>query len=207
MPYNSRARQRSFGGNNRFRSNTNNRSKSHNMVKGRGQYIDPAKFVREASFVEAEAYEPTHTFAEFKTHQVIKDNLTAKGYEIPSPIQDQTIPLGLEGRDVIGIANTGTGKTAAFAVPVLDKLINNPHSKALIIAPTRELAQQIEDEMRSIGKNSGMSGVLLIGGTPMGPQLRDLRNKPRVVIGTPGRIKDHLERGTLHLATSEPFVA
>ncbi|HMS31234.1 MAG TPA: DEAD/DEAH box helicase [Candidatus Saccharibacteria bacterium] len=206
MPYNSRARQRSFGGNNRFRSNTNNRSKSHNMVKGRGQYIDPAKFVREASFVEAEAYEPTHTFAEFKTHQVIKDNLTAKGYEIPSPIQDQTIPLGLEGRDVIGIANTGTGKTAAFAVPVLDKLINNPHSKALIIAPTRELAQQIEDEMRSIGKNSGMSGVLLIGGTPMGPQLRDLRNKPRVVIGTPGRIKDHLERGTLHLATFDQVV-
>lgn len=205
MPYNSRARQRSFGGNSRFRSN-NNRSKSHNMVKGRGQYIDPAKFVREASFVEAEAYEPTHTFADFKTHQIIKDNLIAKGYEIPSPIQDQTIPLGLEGRDVIGIANTGTGKTAAFAVPVLDKLMNNPHSKALIIAPTRELAQQIEDEMRSIGKNSGMFGVLLIGGTPMGPQLRDLRNKPRVVIGTPGRIKDHLERGTLHLSTFDQVV-
>ncbi len=205
MPYNSRAKQHSFGGNSRFRSN-NNRSKSRNMVKGRGQYIDPAKFVCEASFVEADKYEPTHKFADFKTHQLIKDNLAAKGYEIPSPIQDQTIPLGLEGRDVIGIANTGTGKTAAFAVPVLDKLMNNPHSNALIIAPTRELAQQIEDELRSIGKKSGMFGVLLIGGTPMGPQLRDLRSKPRVVIGTPGRIKDHLERGTLHLATFDVVV-
>ncbi len=205
MPYNSRARQRSFGGNSRFRSN-NNRSKSRNMVKGRGQYIDPAKFVREAQFKEVDQYTPTHTFADFKAQQLIKDNLAAKGYEVPSPIQDQTIPLGLEGRDVIGIANTGTGKTAAFAVPVLNKLLHNPHSKALIVAPTRELAQQIEDEMRSIAKNSGLFGVLLIGGTPMGPQLRDLRAKPRVVIGTPGRIKDHLERGTLHLTTFDQVV-
>lgn len=205
MPYNSRARQRYYGGNNRFRSN-NNRTKTRNMVKGRGQYIDPAKFVCEAKFSEVEQYVPTHMFTDFDAHQLIKDNLAAKGYEMPSPIQDQTIPLGLEGRDVIGIANTGTGKTAAFSVPVLNLLLKNPHSKALIVAPTRELAQQIEDEMRSIGRNSGLMGVLLIGGTPMGPQLRDLRLKPRVVIGTPGRIKDHLERGTLHLSTFDQVV-
>ena len=204
MPYNSQARRRSFGGNNRFRSN--NRNKTRNMVKGRGQYIDPAKFVREATFKEEEKYESTHNFSDFNAHQLIKDNLHAKGYEIPSPIQDQTIPLGLNGSDVIGIANTGTGKTAAFSVPVLNKLLKNPHSKALIVAPTRELAQQIEEEMRSIAKNSGLFGVLLIGGTPMGPQLRDLRLKPRVVIGTPGRIKDHLERGTLHLSTFDQVV-
>lgn len=203
--YSSRPQRRtSYGGGNRFGGG--NRNKSRNMVKGRGQYIDPAKFVREAQFKEEEQYIAQHTFADFDVHQLIKDNLAAKGYETPSPIQDQTIPLGLEGNDVIGIANTGTGKTAAFAVPVLNALMNNPHSRALIIAPTRELAQQIEDELKSIAKGSGLFGVLLIGGTPMGPQLRDLREKPRVVIGTPGRIKDHLERGTLHLATFDQIV-
>lgn len=197
--YNSRpGRRSSYGGNNRFRSN--NRGKSRNMVKGRGQYIDPAKFIREARPVEREEYTPTYTFSDFKVDQRLKDNLTAKGYQTPSPIQDQTIPLGLEGKDIIGIANTGTGKTAAFALPVLDRLMHDPHAKALIIAPTRELAQQIEDECRSIAKGSGLFGVLLIGGTPMGPQLRDLRAKPRIIIGTPGRIKDHLERGSVRLS-------
>lgn len=200
MPYNSRSnnnRRRSYGGNNRRYGNRNN--KTRNMVKGRGQYIDPAKFVREAKPVEVEEYTPTHVFTDFAIDQKLKDNLVAKGYQIPSPIQDQTIPLGLEGKDVIGIANTGTGKTAAFALPVIDRLMHDPHAKAIILAPTRELAQQIEEEMRSLGKGSGVFGVLLIGGTPMGPQLRDLRQKPRVVIGTPGRIKDHLERGSLSL--------
>lgn len=199
MPYNSRStsyRKRSFGGAKHYGSG---RNKTRNMVKGRGQYIDPAKFVRAAKPVEIEEYTPTHTFADFAVDQKLKDNLAAKGYQVPSPIQDQTIPLGLEGKDVIGIANTGTGKTAAFALPVLDRLMHDPHSKALIIAPTRELAQQIEDECRSIAKGSGLFGVLLIGGTPMGPQLRDLKMKPRIVIGTPGRIKDHLERGSLVL--------
>lgn len=199
MPYYQSAKRRTYhaGGNNR-RSFQKTKPRG---VKGRGQYIDPAKFVREAKPVLVEDYTPTHTFADFNVPQLIKDNLTAKGYEIPSPIQDQTIPLGLEGKDIIGIANTGTGKTAAFALPVINRLMQTPHSKALIVAPTRELAQQIEDELRSIAKGSGLSGVLLIGGTPMGPQLRDLRHKPRVVIGTPGRIKDHLERGSLRLDT------
>lgn len=193
-------RKNSYGGGNRGRYQNRGRgNRNANMVKGRGQYIDPAKFVKVAKPVEVEEYTPTHRFADFAIDQHIKDNLTVKGYQVPSPIQDQTIPLGLEGKDVIGIANTGTGKTAAFALPVIDRLMHDPHAKAIILAPTRELAQQIEDEMRSIGKGSGIFGVLLIGGTPMGPQLRDLKHKPRIVIGTPGRIKDHLERGSLQL--------
>lgn len=213
MPYNQSNSRRSYGGNNnrggnnRFRGNGGGNSRTRNMVKGRGQYIDPIKFVRPAVITEAiDEFVPVNTFADFKVNDLLKQNIIDKGYVTPSPIQDQTIPLGLEGKDVIGIANTGTGKTAAFALPVLHKLMNNQHSKALIIAPTRELAQQIEDEFRSIAKGSGLSGVLLIGGTPMGPQLRDLRNKPCVVVGTPGRIKDHLERGTLHLNTFDQVV-
>ncbi len=166
-----------------------------------GQYIDPIKFVKAARPVEAEQYIATHQFDDFDIHDLLKTNLAAKGYQTPSPIQDQTIPVALCGSDVIGIANTGTGKTAAFALPVLHQLMCDSKAKALIIAPTRELAQQIEAEMKSIAKGSGLFGVLLIGGTNIGPQLRDLRLKPRVVIGTPGRIKDHMERGTLRLDT------
>ena len=167
--------------------------------KRRGDYIDPSRLIRVATPSQAADYMPKHKFTDFAIDQVLQNNLAVKGYTIPSPIQDQTIPLGLEGRDVIGIANTGTGKTAAFAVPVMQRLIHEPKSRALIVAPTRELAQQIEEECRSIAKGSGLNGALLIGGSGMGPQLRDLRSNPRIVIGTPGRIKDHLDRGTLKL--------
>ena len=167
--------------------------------KRRGDYIDPSRLIRVATPSQAVDYMPNHKFEDFAVDEVLKNNLATKGYTIPSPIQDQTIPLGLAGRDVIGIANTGTGKTAAFAVPVMQRLIHEPKSRALIVAPTRELAQQIEEECRSIAKGSGLTGAILIGGSSMGPQLRDLRSNPRIVIGTPGRIKDHLERGTLKL--------
>jgi superfamily II DNA/RNA helicase len=174
--------------------------------KRTAQYIDPARFVKAAKIVETvDEFVPVHKFVDFPVEQVLQDNITKKGYVNPSPIQDQTIPLGLEGRDIIGIANTGTGKTAAFAIPVLQRLITSK-SRALIVAPTRELAQQIEDEMRQLGKNGGMFGALLIGGSSMGIQLKDLRRDPQIVIGTPGRIKDHLERRTLDLSTFDTVV-
>lgn len=167
--------------------------------KRQGDYIDPRRFVATAKPTQAEDYTPKHKFEDFDVEQLILDNIKNKGFEVPSPIQDQTIPLGLEGKDVIGIANTGTGKTAAFSVPMLHSLLSRQNTKALIVAPTRELAQQIEAECRSIAKGSGLAGALLIGGSGMGPQLRDLRYRPRIVIGTPGRIKDHVERKTLNL--------
>lgn len=185
----SRSHGRSFGGN--------------SYPKRRGpkkDYIHPSRFVREAKPVEESTYEPAHAFDEFAAHPIIKQNIASRGFTNPSPIQDQAIPLGLEGRDVIGIANTGTGKTIAFAIPVLHRLIEEQNAKALIIAPTRELAQQIEVEMKATGKASGLYGALLIGGSSMGIQLRDLRTNPRVVIGTPGRIMDHMQRGTLDLS-------
>jgi ATP-dependent RNA helicase RhlE len=164
------------------------------------QYINPLKFVKPAKPVApAEEYVPTHMFADFAVHELLKANIEVKGFIAPSPIQDQAIPHALEGRDVIGVANTGTGKTAAFGIPLLNKLISDPNSKALIIAPTRELALQIEDECKSFAKGSGLMGAMLIGGSPMGPQLHHLRSNPSIVIGTPGRIKDHTERGTLDL--------
>ncbi len=164
-----------------------------------GSYIDPRKFVATATITEQEVYAPTHSFADFALNQTLHDNIAAKGFTSPSPIQDQAIPAGLAGQDVIGIAGTGTGKTTAFALPILQRLMSDQNSAAIIIAPTRELAQQIEDECRSLAKGSGLRSAILIGGTGMGGQLRDLQARPRVIIGTPGRIKDHLQRGSLML--------
>lgn len=184
----------------------NNRGRYNGGNKRRGEYINPSRFVQAAKPTVETQYTATHKFSDFQVDSLIHDNLAKKGYETPSAIQDQTIPLALEGHDIIGLANTGTGKTAAFAVPVINTLMHKQNTKALIVAPTRELAQQIEEECRSIGKGAGFYGALLIGGTSMGPQLRDLRSNPRIVIGTPGRIKDHMDRGTLELESFNMIV-
>lgn len=174
-------------------------NKPRNNRRNMGEYIDPSRFIKTASATENEAYVPQFTFEDFALEPLLKANLASIGYVTPSPIQDQAIAPALSGQDIIGIASTGTGKTAAFALPVLQQLITDPGSTALIIAPTRELAQQIEEECKILAKNSGLSGVLLIGGTNMSKQLRQVKLLPRIVIGTPGRIKDHVQRGSLKL--------
>lgn len=194
---------RSYGG-----RNNNYRKKPSSFHGGGGRrqqrkgpkkdYIDPSRFIKVAKIVEREEYVPLHMFADFDINPLIAKNIEAKGFTAPSPIQDQAIPHALNGRDVIGIADTGTGKTAAFGIPLLEKLMKED-GRAIIMAPTRELAQQIDAEFRTIAKGSGLGGAVLIGGAAMGPQLRDLRFNPQVVIGTPGRIKDHMERGSLKL--------
>ena len=212
MPYNSFGGRRSggpsrpsFGGNGgNFRSRRPSNGGGRRGPKK--DYIDPTRFVRVAKPTEEEKYVAVHKFNDFDIHPVLKANIEAKGFTAPSPIQDQTIPLGLDGKDVIGIANTGTGKTVAFAIPVLQRLATSRDGKALIVAPTRELAQQIQVEMRALGRGARVYDATLIGGKPMGPQLRDLERNPRLIIGTPGRIKDHLERRSLDLSDFDMVV-
>jgi ATP-dependent RNA helicase RhlE len=193
MPYNSRT---SFRGKSNFRKP--NRTSRPSGPK-RGVYIDPARFIKVATPAEDVIYEAKHTFADFDINPLLKNNLAGSGYITPTPIQDQAIPAALLGKDVVGVANTGTGKTAAFGVPILNRLLSERNSRVLVIAPTRELAQQIEAENRKIARGSGISGAVLIGGSSMSAQLRDLRSRPQIVIGTPGRIKDHAERGSIRL--------
>ena len=176
---------------------TGSRNKSSN--RRRGQYIDPSRFIKVSKDVILEEYTATHSFADFAINDLLKTNLAAKGYLTPSQVQDHAIPLALQGHDVIGIANTGTGKTAAFLLPLLENLMKNRGQKAIIIAPTRELAVQIQAESRAFSKGARLYDALLIGGAPIGRQLRDLQKRPEIIIGTPGRIKDHIERGTLKL--------
>jgi ATP-dependent RNA helicase RhlE len=182
------------------RRSTSARPRSHFSKQPKKQVINPSRFIKAAVPVAETAYEPTNHFDDFEIIELLKTNLRSRNFVAPSIIQDQAIPVGLSGKDVIGVANTGTGKTIAFAIPLLNKLLTERGSKALIMAPTRELAEQIEGECRRLAKGSGIFGALLIGGAAMGPQLKDLRSRPAIVIGTPGRIQDHMERGTLDLS-------
>lgn len=196
-PSGSRGSGLSYSSSNRSRSNTRGNRK---------QSIDPNRYIKPAKPIEAIEYIANNLFTDFDIHDLLKTNIAAKGYKSPSHIQDESIPVGLEGKDVIGIANTGTGKTAAFAIPLINKILGNKQSRALIIAPTRELAMQIEGEIRMFAKGSGLMGALLIGGLPIVRQMRELREKPNIVIGTPGRIKDHVKRGGLALHTFDVIV-
>lgn len=125
----------------------------------------------------------------------------------PTPIQAGAIPPALDGRDILGSAQTGSGKTAAFGIPLIAKLMNNPQASALVLAPTRELAVQILTVMHQlIDKHAGLDSVLLIGGESMFKQLKQLKNKPRLVVGTPGRVYDHITRKTLMLRNTNFLV-
>ena len=188
-----------YQGSKKSRNNRGRQAAAPNKRGPKKDYIHPSKFVQAAKPVTVEKYEPKHKFTDFALEPFFHANIAKMGLTDPTPIQDKAIPAGLDGRDIVGIANTGTGKTAAFVIPVLQKLEIDQKAQAIILAPTRELAQQIEQQCFAIGNQMELDHALLIGGVAMGPQLRQLRFNPRLIIGTPGRIKDHLERGTLKL--------
>lgn len=173
---------RSGGGRNRF-----------------SEKIDYNLFVRKATFNAEKPVEVTHTFADFNFCNDIKKNLDIKNYTTPTPIQDQAMEHILGGHDLIGLANTGTGKTAAFLLPLIDKIYNKRSEKVLIIAPTRELAMQIDSEMRQFSWGMKIFSTVCVGGMPIYKQINNLRRNPNFVIGTPGRLKDLSDRGLIRL--------
>lgn len=145
-------------------------------------------------------YEPKHQFENFDICIELKRNIEKKQYSLPTPIQDETIPAILEGRDIIGIANTGTGKTAAFLIPLINKVFKNRREKVLIVAPTRELALQIHEELVGFAHGMSIYGVLCIGGANINRQRSELRRNPNFVIGTPGRLKDLIGTRSLDIS-------
>ncbi len=140
------------------------------------------------------------SFSDFNLAQKLQDNIKYKNYLAPTPIQEQTIDKILEGKDLIGIANTGTGKTAAFLIPLVNKVFLNNTNKVLIITPTRELAIQISAELRDFSRGLGLRSVLCIGGASTMRQRNELRQNVNFVIGTPGRIKDLIGTRSLNLS-------
>lgn len=140
------------------------------------------------------------SFKDFDLPEAVQHCLDHLGFKEPTPVQIAAIPLALQGRDILGSAQTGTGKTAAFGIPLIVKMMENKSDMAVVITPTRELATQVQKAIRGfVSKNSKLLTALLIGGEPMPKQLNHLRRKPRIIIGTPGRINDHLKRGSLKL--------
>lgn len=163
----------------------------------KADFIDEKLFINKAVAKTKESYTPKHTFSDFGLNEVLMRNVAEKGYVYPSPIQDQSIPVVMQGNDVIGIANTGTGKTAAFLLPLIHKLANDNNHKVLILTPTRELAQQIEAEFKDFTRGMRLWSVSCVGGAPIGKQISELSRGVHVVIGTPGRVKDLIERGKI----------
>jgi len=173
--------------------------------RSRGERIDPAKFINKAVITEeAEHFKPEHLFQDFKIDDHLKRSIVAKGYAVPTPIQDRAIPHILRGTDIVGIANTGTGKTGAFLIPLIQKVRLNKKEKVLILAPTRELAIQINQELKefALGIKSGTSifSVCCVGGANIMRQISELRYDYNFIIGTPGRLKDLVERKRINLA-------
>lgn len=206
------------GGAGRFRgSSTRSRSGTKRFGgnrSGGGRKRFQPKAISHSSFVNKNPksesmtpYTPVHTFADFGFLDVLVSNLTAKGYVHPTRIQDEAIPHIMQGRDLVGLANTGSGKTAAFVLPIIHRLKERGLKESvLIITPTRELALQVQAEFRSFAVKMGIFSALCVGGLNIHSQIRDLRRGAHVVIGTPGRLKDLINRGDLSLTKTTTLV-
>lgn len=181
---------------NRFPSNNRH---GGNQRRSQLEGVNINMFIKKAAPVINHANTSNTTFDDFDITPNLKINIKNHGYTSTTPIQSQAIKPILEGRDVIGLASTGTGKTAAFLIPLINKLFLNSYQKALIIVPTRELAFQINEEFRHFAYGMHLYSALLIGGANMRRQARDLKRNPQIVIATPGRLKDLIERRSVYL--------
>lgn len=162
------------------------------------QHIDPKKFIKKASVAIADHHPIKHRFSDFALDRRLLENIAKAGFDSPLPIQDQTISSAIEGRDIIGLANTGTGKTAAFLIPIINSQLKQRHV-TLVMAPTRELAIQIDSDFKILAKQLNMYSALCVGGQPLWKQRHALESRPQFVIGTPGRLKDLVTRRLLKL--------
>ena len=146
-------------------------------------------------------------FSKYNLNEVLNKSLKSINFTTPTPIQEKSIPLILQGKDILGSAQTGTGKTAAFCIPILELLMKSPRGSLLVMIPTRELAKQVLDVINSLlGFKSSINTATLIGGESMSKQLSQLKKRPRIYVGTPGRINDHLQRGSLNLHDAKYLV-
>lgn len=171
-------------------------------------FFNPDTFIKKAEIIlDEKAYEATHTFSEFGFTDQLAEAIAKRNYTIPTQIQDETIPLVLEGRDVVGLSNTGTGKTAAFLLPLINRCILNKREQVIVLAPTRELAVQIEDEILQITQNKlGVFSAICVGGANIHRQMTRLRKHNQFIIGTPGRIMDLMKRRAISLENTRTIV-
>ncbi len=204
--FSSRGPRSHFGSSSRTRSHSGT-ARRFGRRSPNSQHIDPALFINKAVITEEiDHFKPEHQFGDFAFEQHLKQAIADKGYLSPTPIQDRAIPFILKGANLVGIANTGTGKTAAFLLPLINKVLGNRQEQVLIIVPTRELVVQIDSELKEFTKNLKIFSVSCYGGTPIGVQLRGLRHFNNFIIGTPGRLKDLINRKAINLTTFKTIV-
>jgi len=193
------------GGKRRFHNNNNNNGQRRGGFKP--STLDPTLLIKKATSEVVEPYRSERTMDELPLDAKLIQCLTQKGFERPTEIQDRTLEPLLKGRDLLGIANTGTGKTGAFMFPIIEELIkSDQRSYALVVVPTRELATQVNDEFRSMSNGLGLYNACFIGGTNINRDLFELRRESHVIIGTPGRLLDLMERGALKLGKFQTLV-
>jgi len=192
--------QKRSGGKSFFgRGNSNGGSKGGKRGF-QGENIAHSRFINKATITEeVDNFIPEHSFSDFLIDENLKKRIVAKGYLKPTPIQDRSIPHILKGQDIVGIANTGTGKTATFLIPLIDKVLKNRRNKVLIVVPTRELALQIQEELRDLTGGLKIFSVCCVGGASIGKQLSELRHTNEFIIGTPGRLSDLIKRKSILL--------
>ncbi|MEJ2005874.1 MAG: DEAD/DEAH box helicase, partial [Cyclobacteriaceae bacterium] len=177
-------------------------SRRRNTSRNRKQTkaLDPATLIQKKKNGETRAFKPAHQFQDIPLHGRLKANLAARGYESPTEIQQSSLEPLLEGRDLVGVASTGTGKTAAFLIPLIERLLTEKDFfTTLIVVPTRELALQVEEEFNSLAKGTPFKSACFIGGTNVDRDIQKLRHPNHFLIGTPGRLLDMADRGALRL--------
>lgn len=196
--------------NNSYNSRPSFKRSGGGNKRSRGERIDFSRFIKKGVYKEEKPYVSKHTFADFPFHAGLHKNIARAGYVHPRPIQDESIPTILKGKDVFGMANTGTGKTAAFLLPLIEKIVKtkgkNMREKVLIMAPTRELALQIESDFKNLAFGFGMFSVACVGGLPITKQIREIQMGVSFIIGTPGRLRDLIEKKVLDLSTCHSVV-
>ena len=186
-----------YGGRPRFNSNTKRQIKK----------LDPNLFINKSLDNQPQIkYVSRIQFSDFLIEEKLKRNIEERGYSNPTEIQEKAMPEILLGRDIIGIANTGTGKTGAFLITLINKAFLDRNQRVLIVVPTRELAVQIEEEFKIFARGTDLRAIAAIGGVNMRHQIYGLRHRPHFVIGTPGRLKDLIDRRDLNLSIFQNIV-
>ena len=197
---NIKSKKKRSGGNPSFNKSNRGGTGRRQPRKKAVSTLDPNLLIKKAVKVEEEEYEPTRTFDDMPLDVNLKVNIFNKGFKFPTKIQDETLEALLAGTDLIGVANTGTGKTGAFLIPIINQLLSNRKaSKALIVVPTRELALQVEEEFKSLSYRLGLYAACFIGGTNLGRDIMRLRKRNHIIIGTPGRLMDLVGRDALRM--------
>ncbi len=183
-----------------YRSSSYSNSRRGGGYNRRGTRINVNQLIAKAVYEDLPSiYVLDHNLLELNLVKELKKNITFKKYTSPTKIQHEAIPKILKGKDILGLASTGSGKTAAFLIPMINKGVQDRSQRFLIVVPTRELAMQIQDEFMQLARNTGLRSVLIIGGNSIGAQIGILRRDPAFVIATPGRLKDVSERGAIYL--------